>query len=71
MKDLYLSRSLRTIIASKAKGLIVSKKNRDDLKFIFGSSIRYYLHVRLITFIPIAIAKIVYTVGRKLRRLKF
>jgi len=71
MKNLYLSRSLRTLMASKAKGLIVSTKNRDDLKFIFGLSIRYYLHVRLITFIPVPIAKIVYIVGRKLRRLKF
>lgn len=69
MKELYINSALLNIIASKAKGLVISRKNIDDLEFIFGKSLRYYLHVRLITFIPIFVAKIAYVIGKKLRKL--
>lgn len=67
MKLLYIKSALLNIIASKAKGLIINDKHINDLNFIFGYSLRYLFHVRLITFLPIGMAKILYPLGRKLR----
>ena len=69
MKILYINSALLNIIASKAKGLIISDKNLEDIEFIFGKTFRYYFHIRLITFIPVFISKIAYVFGRKLRLL--
>ena len=62
----YIKRFILSIIASKSKGLIITKKLKDDFKFIFNNKF-LLVYVYCISSMPRFIAKTLYFIGRELR----
>ncbi len=64
----YIKRFVLSIIAAKAKGLIITQKLKDDFKFIFNNKF-VLVYVYCLSYMPQSMAKKLYIIGRELRSL--
>lgn len=69
IKKLYLKSAFLNILASKSKGLSITQKNLNDIRFVFHGSKYEYAYAIAIVSIPSWLAKPLYFFGQNLRKL--